>query len=105
MPPEAGHSVNPSAEAIETVFARAAAVELEKERENELRARRARPVSLLDGRQECVYVCQKYFHMSESCERFAVHLRDELLVRRNVARLGSGRPSVRFTFEYPIKFF
>jgi len=45
MPPEAGHSVNPSAEAIETVFARAASVELEKERENELRARRARPVT------------------------------------------------------------
>jgi hypothetical protein len=45
MPPEAGHSVNPSAEAIETVFARAAAVEFEKERENELRNRRARPVT------------------------------------------------------------
>jgi hypothetical protein len=45
MPPEAGHSVNPSAEDIETVFARAAAVEFEKERETELRNRRSRPVT------------------------------------------------------------
>merc|ERR1719265_2734232 len=47
IPPDAGHSVNPSQEAFQGLVATAAAVEFEKDRRTELQNRRARPVTAL----------------------------------------------------------